>query len=279
MLHAFRPIVLRIDVLSDLASLIFVFLLLGWSILNQRIIEQVHLLSLRSCSALRFLHRLGILFLFNFLTLNVVNTVRVADGLCWEEPLITIARIDLNRVLPDLIPCFLKLTLGDGWPHLHISDRVMADAPTLIHYHLLISSWTAQLRWIQTSSSIDPEVWLANDKVNIRVNWAVRGIAVRAEVCSRVNWHAGILARRLRTITFTLTTCSEAIDIGGTSLLSGTRHALILIREKHSGRTSPTAHLRYALMRAYAGHARDTSIIAIDDLRCRGYSSAVLQFV
>lgn len=137
---------LRIDVLRDLASLRFVFLLLRRSFLNQRIIKQVHLLSLRSCNALRFLHRLGFLFLLNFLTLNVVNTVRVANGLCWEEPLITIARIDLNRVLPDLIPCFLKLTLGDRWSHLHISDRVMADAPTLLHYHCLIPSWTAQLR-------------------------------------------------------------------------------------------------------------------------------------
>ena len=102
-------------------------------------------MSLRSCSALRFLHRLGILFLLNLLTLNVVNTVRVADGLCWEEPLITIARIDLNRVLPDLIPCFLKLTLGYRCSNLHISDSVVADASTLLLYHCLIS-WTAELR-------------------------------------------------------------------------------------------------------------------------------------
>ena len=83
----------------------------------------------------------------------------------------------------------------------------------------------------------------------------------------------------MRTITFALTTCGEAIDIGGAGLLSGSRHALILIREKHSGRISPVAHLRYALMRAHAGHVRDTSIIAVNDLRCRGESSALLQVV
>ena len=140
MFHAIGPVVLRIDVLGYLASLRFVFLLLGRSFLNQRIIKQVHLLRLISCSALRFLHRMSL-----SLTLNVVDTVRVADSLLWEEPFIAIACIDLYRVFPDLIPCFLKLTLGDWCSHLHISDCVVADAPTLFLYHCLIP-WNAELR-------------------------------------------------------------------------------------------------------------------------------------
>ena len=78
MFHAIGPVVLRIDVLGYLASLRFVFLLLGRSFLNQRIIKQVHLLRLTSWSALHFVHDLRF-----FLTLNVVDTVRVADGLLW----------------------------------------------------------------------------------------------------------------------------------------------------------------------------------------------------
>ena len=140
MFHAIGPVVLRIDVLGYLASLRFVFLLLGRSFLNQRIIKQVHLLRLTSWSAFHFVHSLRF-----FLTLNVVDTVRVADGLLWEEPLIAIACIDLYRVFPDLIPCFLKLTLGYRCSHLHISDRVVADAPTLLLYYCLIP-WTAELR-------------------------------------------------------------------------------------------------------------------------------------
>ena len=79
MFHAIGPVVLRIDVLGYLAFPRFVFLLLGRSFLNQSIIKQVHLLRLISWSALRFVHKLSL-----FLTLNVVNTVRVADGMLWE---------------------------------------------------------------------------------------------------------------------------------------------------------------------------------------------------
>ena len=140
MFHAIGPVVLRIDVLGYLAFPRFVFLLLGRSFLNQRIIKQVHLLRLISWSALCFVHKLRF-----FLTLNVVYTVRVADGLLWEEPFIAIACIDLYRVFPDLIPCFLKLTLGYRCSHLHISDCVVADAPTLLLYYRLIP-WTAELR-------------------------------------------------------------------------------------------------------------------------------------
>ena len=263
MFHAIRPVVLRIDVLGDFTSLIFVFLVLIWPFLDQRIVEQVHLLCLSTWSALHFWHSFRLLFLHDTLTLNVVDTICVANDLSLEEPLVTIARIYLYRVFPDLIPCFLKLTLGDRGSHLHISDSVVADAPTLFDYHFLIP-WRAQFRWIQISS----HVLFAHIKVIIWVDWRIWGSAVRAEVGCGIHWHAVILTCRLRAAAFALTWCCEAVDIGRAGLLSGSRHTLLLIRKKHSSRIAPVNYLGYALMWTHAGHVRYTIFITVDNLRC-----------